>query len=86
MGEQSHKSEMAAALRGDFARLRARGVATTLEPAVVAPTPMTDDPATSPPEPPSPTAGRVSSENGGAEIELDAPPAGFWRRRVLRAR
>jgi len=25
--EQSHKHEMAAALRGDFARLRARGVA-----------------------------------------------------------
>lgn len=26
MKEQSHKHEMAAALRGDFARLRARGV------------------------------------------------------------
>jgi hypothetical protein len=27
--EHSHKQDMAAALRGDFARLRARGVATT---------------------------------------------------------
>ena len=30
MNEQSHKDEMAAALRGDFARLRARGVESTL--------------------------------------------------------
>ncbi len=30
--EQSHKLEMANALRGDFARLRARGVATTFAP------------------------------------------------------
>ncbi|MDH4345287.1 MAG: hypothetical protein OEW31_03020 [Thermoleophilia bacterium] len=30
MSEQSHKREMAAAVRGDFARLRQRGVATTL--------------------------------------------------------
>jgi hypothetical protein len=29
--EQSHKRDMAAALRGDFARLRARGVSTTIE-------------------------------------------------------
>lgn len=36
MKEQSHKAEMATALRGDFARLRARGVATTL------PTPPVD--------------------------------------------
>lgn len=32
MNEQSHKDEMAAALRGDFARLRARGVEPTLVP------------------------------------------------------
>lgn len=30
MKEQSHKREMAAALRGDFARLRERGVAATI--------------------------------------------------------
>lgn len=32
MKEQSHKDEMSAALRGDFRRLRERGVATTLSP------------------------------------------------------
>lgn len=32
MNEQSHKDEMSAALRGDFKRLRERGVATTLSP------------------------------------------------------
>ena len=32
MKEQSHKDEMSAALRGDFERLRGRGVATTLSP------------------------------------------------------
>jgi hypothetical protein len=30
--EQSHKQEMSAAVRGDFARLRARGVETTIAP------------------------------------------------------
>jgi hypothetical protein len=30
--EQSHKSEMSAAIRGDFERLRERGVAATLAP------------------------------------------------------
>jgi hypothetical protein len=30
--EQSHKTEMSAALRGDFKRLRERGVSTTLSP------------------------------------------------------
>lgn len=32
MKEQSHKNEMSAALRGDFKRLRERGVTTTLSP------------------------------------------------------
>ncbi len=32
MKEQSHKNEMSAAIRGDFQRLRARGVAATLAP------------------------------------------------------
>ena len=32
MKEQSHKDEMSKALRGDFERLRDRGVATTLAP------------------------------------------------------
>lgn len=33
MKEQSHKDEMSAALRGDFDRLRERGVAVALAPA-----------------------------------------------------
>lgn len=32
MKEQSHKEEMSAAIRGDFSRLRERGVAATLAP------------------------------------------------------
>lgn len=32
MREQSHKDEMASALHADFARLRARGIETTLAP------------------------------------------------------
>ena len=32
MREQSHKDEMSAAIRGDFQRLRDRGVAATLAP------------------------------------------------------
>lgn len=32
MREQSHKDEMASALQADFARLRARGIETTLAP------------------------------------------------------
>ena len=32
MKEQSHKDEMSAAIRGDFRRLRERGVAATLAP------------------------------------------------------
>lgn len=32
MREQSHKDEMSAALRGDFERLRGRGVASTIAP------------------------------------------------------
>jgi hypothetical protein len=32
MEEQSHKHEMSAAVRADFARLRARGVVTTIAP------------------------------------------------------
>lgn len=45
MKEQSHKDEMASALRGDFARLRSRGVATTLAPPAeaVAPEPEPDE-------------------------------------------
>ena len=44
MKEQSHKDEMSKALRGDFERLRDRGVATTLAPKDDAPPePAADD-------------------------------------------
>ena len=39
MKEQSHKDEMSAALRGDFDRLRERGVAVALAPAERQPEP-----------------------------------------------
>lgn len=45
MKEQSHKDEMSAALRGDFDRLRERGVAVALAPAEREP-----DPESAPPE------------------------------------
>lgn len=59
MKEQSHKDEMSAALRGDFARLRERGVSATLapaerpapvEPVVEDPPPVKPDEAEAPPE------------------------------------
>jgi hypothetical protein len=64
--EQSHKDEMSAALRGDFARLRDRGVAATLVPH--------DAPATDGPEAdaadPSPVE---AAPDRLADVALDAP-------------
>jgi len=66
--EQSHKDEMSAAVRGDFARLRDRGVAATLappaadsttsapEPMPAAPVPPAPEPAAAEPPPPAPVA------------------------------
>lgn len=42
MKEQSHKDEMSRALRGDFERLRGRGVSTTLAPRDDDPVPQVD--------------------------------------------
>ena len=47
MKEQSHKDEMSAALRGDFERLRKRGVSATLAPAE---TPPAEEPNDEPAE------------------------------------
>ncbi len=55
MKEQSHKDEMSKALRGDFERLRDRGVATTLAPK--------DD------DPPEPVAEDVAAAAPGIEPE-----------------
>ena len=68
MKEQSHKAEMSAALRGDFQRLRARGVSAALvpqdeaepeqEPPAVEPAPAVtrEEPAETPAEPPAEAA------------------------------
>jgi hypothetical protein len=49
--EQSHKDEMSRALRGDFERLRERGVSTTLAPHDEA-VPETVEIPVGPPDPP----------------------------------
>jgi hypothetical protein len=51
--EQSHKDEMSAALRGDFERLRKRGVSVTLAPAEGKPA-AEPSPADEPPDAPDP--------------------------------
>jgi hypothetical protein len=59
--EQSHKDEMSAAIRGDFARLRDRGVAATLVPH--------EAPAT---EPDAPEATDTAGEDGAEQPLEDA--------------
>ena len=87
MKEQSHKDEMSAALRGDFARLRDRGVAVTLAPPAAESTAAASDPTPAAPVPPAPEpaadepppalAARIEP---GAEADdappTDEPPAG----------
>lgn len=66
MKEQSHKDEMSAALRGDFQRLRDRGVSATLVPhetAVHTAEPVSDD-----------LAGRSDEPTAEAEPAAVAPP------------
>ena len=82
MKEQSHKDEMSAAVRGDFARLRDRGVAATLappaadsttaapEPMPAAPVPPELEPAADEPPPPAPVARTEQEAEPAAE-----PPA-----------
>jgi hypothetical protein len=65
--EQSHKDEMSRALRGDFERLRERGVSTTLAPGDSA-APEPGEPPLSSPEPP---------------LEEDRPPPSGWLDRLL---
>lgn len=71
MKEQSHKDEMSRALRGDFERLRGRGVSTTLAP-------PDDDPV-------SEAADAAVTEEVAAEassIDEDVPAPG-WLGRLL---
>lgn len=71
MRDQSHKEEMSSLLQADFARLRARGIATTLAPAAdQAPEP--EAPATAPAEP--------------AASVREPLPADSWLKRLLHTR
>ena len=65
MKEQSHKDEMSAALRGDFARLRDRGVAATLAPTVESAVPEPSEP--SEPFEPAPVLEHESETVAGLE-------------------
>jgi hypothetical protein len=79
--EQSHKDEMSAALRGDFARLRDRGVAPTLAPREAeTPQPAAIDP--SDPEPPE----AMSPPPAGPQPEAEEPVTepGFFARMLGR--
>jgi hypothetical protein len=73
--EQSHKTEMANALRGDFDRLRARGVESTLDPSPGVPAAeavQAGDPAPR-------TAGLPVQEVGGERVA----PTGSWLGRLF---
>jgi hypothetical protein len=79
--EQSHKDEMSAALRGDFARLRDRGVAPTLAPREGERTqPAAIDP--SDPEPPETTSELRAGTPADAEEPVAEP--GFFARMLGR--
>jgi hypothetical protein len=70
--EQSHKDEMSRALRGDFERLRERGVSSTLtqpEPPAAPPAPVETE------APPGGTPAGIPAEDAG-----DAPRAGLLSR------
>lgn len=81
MKEQSHKEEMSSVLKADFARLRARGVTTTLAPVT---TPAVEaEQASVEPEPvvasvPDPASSKTPSDER-------PEPAGGWLRRLLNA-
>lgn len=72
MKEQSHKNEMSAAIRGDFQRLRDRGVAATLAP-------RDDDDVPEPveivPEPEEPAVTVVATAFVEPDIEPEAHEA-----------
>ncbi len=69
MKDQSHKDEMSKALRGDFERLRERGVSTTLAPQDELPPDVVDTTVTDP--------------EGALPDEDDAAPGPGWLDRLL---
>jgi hypothetical protein len=64
MKEQSHKEEMSAALRGDFQRLRERGVAPSLVPQ------DTEEPDAAPPEP----VAEDPADDEPSDVPAESPP------------
>jgi hypothetical protein len=85
--EQSHKDEMSAALRGDFARLRDRGVAATLVPHDDVPTDRAEADAQSPDRvEPAPTAVPEPApgppEEAGPPEPRDEPGPRSWLSRL----
>ena len=62
MKDQSHKDEMSAAIRGDFQRLRDRGVAATLAPREDDPEPRSADVIADHEEPAVPEAATALAE------------------------
>ena len=89
MKEQSHKDEMSAALRGDFARLRDRGVSATLLPhdAPQAPSVEPDAPSAESREErhaPEPVTGAVTEAPEDTEPEQQhEPERGGWLSRLM---
>jgi hypothetical protein len=80
--EQSHKAEMSAAIRGDFQRLRARGVSAALVPQDEAepgqePPVVETAPPVGPAEPDEPLA-----EPAPAELGDEPPPRRGWLSRL----
>lgn len=75
MRDQSHKHEMADALRGDFARLRARGVATTLDPVLTSP-PVSVEPRVEPAGAVGPAASAEAVAPAEPAAVVDERPAG----------
>ena len=71
MKEQSHKDEMSAAIRGDFERLRERGVAATLAPSDDDP-PSLSTPEGAPPDEPEAVVAPPAEPDIQPEIEIPA--------------
>ena len=67
MKDQSHKEEMSKALRGDFERLRERGVAATLAPR--------DDPPPNPSAVEAPPDMEAATQIPGSPVEEAGTPA-----------
>ena len=84
MKEQSHKDEMSAALRGDFARLRDRGVAVTLAPPAADSTAAAPEPMPAAPAPPEPEP--AADEPPPAPVASTEPEAEPVTRRLPTSR